>query len=46
MVNSAMNSPSLSTWDQAKKIADLAVFQKFGEHLKDAELEVLQGAWV
>jgi hypothetical protein len=45
MVNSAMNSPSLFTWDQAKKIADLAVFQKFGEHLKDAELEVLQGAW-
>ncbi|WP_404787101.1 AAA-like domain-containing protein [Altericista sp. CCNU0014] len=40
-----MNSPSIFTWEQAKKIADLVVFQKFGEHLKDSELEVLQGAW-
>jgi hypothetical protein len=40
-----MNSPSMFTWEQAKKIADLAVFQQFGEHLKDAEIEVLQGAW-
>jgi AAA-like domain len=40
-----MNPPSPFTWEQAKKVADRAVFQRFGEHLKDCELEVLQGAW-
>lgn len=40
-----MSSPPTFTWEQAKQIADQAVFQQFGEHLKDSELEVLQGAW-
>lgn len=40
-----MNPPSAFTWEQAKNVADQAVFRKFGEHLKDSELEVLQGAW-
>ena len=40
-----MNPLSTFTWEQAKKVADQAVFRQFGEHLKDCELEVLQGAW-
>lgn len=45
MVHAVMNTPPIFTWEQAKRIADLAVFQNCGEHLKDAELEVLKGAW-
>jgi AAA-like domain len=45
MVHAVMNTPPIFTWEQAKRIADLAVFQHCGEHLKDAELEVLKGAW-
>lgn len=45
IVDRAMSSPSTFTWEQAKKVADQAVFRQFGEHLKDCELEVLQGAW-
>lgn len=40
-----MSSPSPFTWEQARQTADQAVFRQFGEHLKDCELEVLQGAW-
>lgn len=32
-------------WANAKKTADTAVFQHYGDHLKDAEIQVLQGAW-
>lgn len=45
MVHAVMNTHPIFTWEQAKRIADLAVFQHCGEHLKDAELEVLKGAW-
>lgn len=45
IVDRAMSSPPTFTWEQAKTIADQVVFQQFGEHLKDCELEVLQGAW-
>jgi hypothetical protein len=40
-----MNAPSNFTWEKAKKVADVALFQQFGEHLNDTELEVLQGSW-
>ncbi len=44
-VDRTMSSPSPFTWEQARQTADQAVFRQFGEHLKDCELEVLQGAW-
>ena len=33
------------TWEQAKKTADTAIFEKGGGHLKDVEIQVLQGSW-
>ncbi len=40
-----MNTNESFTWEQAKEIADLAVFQYSEERLKDVEIFVLQGAW-
>jgi AAA-like domain len=42
---SVMNSSSNFNWEQAKYIADLLVFEQSGEHLKDTEIQVLQGSW-
>ena len=40
-----MYSHSEFSFDQAKQIADLVVFQSTKKHLTDPEVEVLQGAW-
>jgi hypothetical protein len=40
-----MNSKSAFTWSEAKQVADLVVFKKLGEHLKDIEIDVLLGSW-
>lgn len=40
-----MNSSSNFNWEQAKYIADVLVFNHSGEHLKDTEIQVLQGSW-
>jgi AAA-like domain len=42
---SVMNSSSNFNWEQAKYIADLLVFEQSGDHLKDTEIQVLQGSW-
>ncbi len=39
-----MNTYSF-TWEQAKKTADSAIFEKCGGHLKDVEVQVLEGSW-
>jgi AAA-like domain len=40
-----MNSESTFTWEQAKQAADKALFNQCGGHLKDIEIQVLQGSW-
>ncbi len=40
-----MDSKSTLTWEQAKQIAEQVIFKHFGEHLRDAEIFVLEGAW-
>ncbi len=40
-----MNSTSNFNLEQAKEIADLAVFEHSGRHLNDTEMLVLQGSW-
>lgn len=40
-----MNSKPAFTWERAKQVAEQVVFNHSGEHLKDIELELLQGAW-
>ena len=40
-----MNSKSAFTWEDAKQVAEQAVFNKTGMHLSDVEMEVLQASW-
>jgi hypothetical protein len=40
-----MNLQSTFTWEQAKETADTAIFNQCGGHLKDVEIQVLQGSW-
>ena len=40
-----MNSKSTFTWENAKQVAEQAVFNKTGMYLSDIEMEVLQAAW-
>jgi hypothetical protein len=40
-----MNSKPAFTWEQAKQIADRIIFKHSGEHLKDIEMELLEGSW-
>ncbi len=40
-----MNLQSTFTWEQAKETADTAIFSQYGGHLKDVEIQVLQGSW-
>jgi hypothetical protein len=40
-----MNSKSAFTWEDAKQVADQALFNKMGVYLSDVEIEVLKGAW-
>jgi AAA-like domain len=40
-----MNLQSTFTWEQAKETADTAIFNQYGGHLKDVEIQVLQGSW-
>ena len=40
-----MNSQSAFTWEQAKQVAEQAVVNNSGEHLKDVEMGVLQASW-
>lgn len=41
-----MNLPTVTfTWEDAKEIANLMIFNHFQEYLKDLEIQLLQGAW-
>lgn len=40
-----MNGSSIFTWEKAKEIADRVIRKNRGQHLKDVEIQVLQGAW-
>ena len=40
-----MNSKLAFNWEDAKQVAEQAVFNKMGIYLSDVEMEVLQGAW-
>jgi hypothetical protein len=40
-----MNSQSAFTWEAAKQVANRVIGNNLGEHLKDIEINVLQGAW-
>jgi AAA-like domain len=40
-----MNLQSTLAWEQAKETADTAIFNQYGGHLKDVEIQVLQGSW-
>lgn len=40
-----MNSKLAFTWEDAKQVADEALFNKMGVYLSDVEIEVLKGAW-
>jgi hypothetical protein len=40
-----MNPNPAFPWEQAQQVAEQVVFNHSGKHLKDIEIEVLQGAW-
>ncbi|NEP42001.1 MAG: serine/threonine protein kinase, partial [Okeania sp. SIO2H7] len=40
-----MSSESELTWEKVYEAVNNAVYQKFGEYMKDSEVEVLQGCW-
>lgn len=40
-----MSSESELTWEEVYEAVNNAVYQKFGEYMKDSEVEVLQGCW-
>jgi hypothetical protein len=45
MLDRPIASQSMLTWEQAKAVAEQIFFKRFGEHLKDVEIQVLQGSW-